>query len=96
MSSRGIASWIGVVGSGLQLVGSVMTLSSLLSATRTVPQRVRALLGTLWRSPKSRVAAALSDLNEEDQSRVLQGVAVLALGYLLALASQIWLILLGS
>lgn len=96
MSSRGIASWIGVVGSGLQLVGSVMTLSSLLSATRTVPQRARALLGALWRSPKSRVAAALSDLNEEDQSRVLQGVAVLALGYLLALASQIWLILLGS
>lgn len=96
MSSRGIASWIGVVGSGLQLVGSVMTLSSLLSATRTVPQRARALLGALWRSPKSRVAAALSDLNDEDQSRVLQGVAVLALGYLLALASQIWLILLGS
>lgn len=96
MSSRGIASWIGVVGSGLQLVGSVMTLSSLLSATRTVPQRARALLGALWRSPKSGVAAALSDLNEEDQSRVLQGVAVLALGYLLALASQIWLILLGS
>jgi hypothetical protein len=95
MSAHAIASWLGVVGSALQLLGSVMTLWSLLSAARTGLQRARALVGALWRSPKSRVAAALADLNEEDRSRVLQGVAVLALGYLLALASQLWLILLG-
>jgi hypothetical protein len=95
MTLRAIAAWLGVAGSALQLVGSVLTLWSLLAAARTVLQRARALVGALWRSPKSRVAAALSDLNKEDRSRVLQGVAVFALGYLLALASQIWLILLG-
>jgi len=95
MTGRAIAPWLGVLGSALQLLGSVMTLWSVLSAARTTRQRVRALGGALWRSPKSRVLAALSDLNEEDRSRILQGVAVLALGYLLALVSQIWLIFLG-
>lgn len=95
MTPRCVASWLGVAGTALQLLGGMMTLWSLLSATTTRLQRVRAFVGALWRSPKSRVAAALSELNAEDQSRVLQGVAVLALGYLLALASQIWLILLG-
>jgi hypothetical protein len=95
MSSPAVAAWLGVLGSALQLLGGVMTLWGLLSAARTSLQRARALVGALWRSPKSRVAAGLSDLNEEDRSRVLQGVAILALGYLLALASQIWLIVLG-
>lgn len=94
--TSGVASWLGVVGTALQLLGGVMTLWSLLSATQTLFQRVRALLGALWRSPASRVAAKLSGLNAEDKSRVLQGVAAFALGYLLALASQIWLILLGG
>lgn len=89
------AAWLGVAGSALQLIGSVLTLWSLLSAPETFFQRARALVGGLWRSPRSKVAAALSDLNKEDQSRVLQGVAILALGYLLALVSQIWLIFLS-
>ncbi len=96
MTSHAVASWLGVVGGALQLVGSVMTLWSLLSAAKTKRQRARALLGALWRSPKSRVAAALSDLNPEDRTRVLQGLAALALGYILALTAQIWLNLLGS
>jgi len=95
MISNSVASWLGVTGTALQLLGGVMTLWSLLSATTTWLQRVRALVGALWRSPTSRVAARLSELNAKDQSRVLQGVAVFALGYLLALASQIWLILLS-
>jgi hypothetical protein len=95
MSFRAIAAWLGVWGSALQLLGSVMTLWGLLSAAKTWLQRARALVGALWRSPKSRVAAGLSDLNAEDRSRVLQGVAILALGYLMALASQIWLIVVG-
>jgi hypothetical protein len=84
-----------VWGSALQLLGSVMTLWGLLSAAKTWLQRARAIVGALCRSPKSRVAAELSDLNAEDRSRVLQGVAILALGYLMALASQIWLIVVG-
>jgi hypothetical protein len=96
MSSPAVAAWLGVLGSALQLLGGVMTLWGLLSAAKTWLQRARALVGALWRSPKSRVAAALSDLNAEDRSRVLQGVAILALGYLLALASQIWLIVVGT
>lgn len=95
MSFRAVAAWLGVWGSALQLLGSVMTLWGLLSAAETWLQRARALVGALWRSPKSRVAAGLSDLNAEDRSRVLQGVAILALGYLMALASQIWLIVVG-
>jgi hypothetical protein len=69
-----------------------MTLWSLVSAAKTARQQARALLGALWRSPRSHVAAALSDLNPENRSRILQGLAILALGYLLALASQLWLI----
>jgi hypothetical protein len=84
-----------VWGSALQLLGSVMTLWGLLSAAKTWLQRARAIVGALWRSPKSRVAAELSDLNAEDRSRILQGVAILAVGYLMALASQIWLIVVG-
>jgi hypothetical protein len=95
MISHCVASWLGVAGTALQLLGGVMTLWSLLSATTTARQLVRALVGALWRSPKSSVAASLSELNAENKPRVLQGVAVFALGYLLALASQIWLILLG-
>jgi hypothetical protein len=95
MSGYQIASWLGVAGSALQLLGSVMTLWSLLAAASSTLQRARALAGALWRSPGSRVAAALSDLNPEDRSRILQGLAILALGYLLALASQLWLILLA-
>jgi len=95
MSAPDIASWVGVAGSALQLLGSVMTLWSLLSAARTPLQRARSLMGALWRSPKSRLAAGLSDLNEEDRSRILQGVAIFVLGYVLALGSQIWLILLS-
>jgi hypothetical protein len=34
-------------------------------------------------------------LNTDNRVRVLQGVSVLALGYLLALLSQLWLIILG-
>jgi hypothetical protein len=90
---NGTAAWMGVLGSGLQLLGSVMTLWGLLSATETGFQRVRALVGALWRSPASAVAAALSDLNQEDKARVLQGLAILALGYLLSLVSQISLVL---
>lgn len=93
MTSQTLANWLGVAGSALQLIGSVMTLWGLLSATKTRTQRARAFVGAIWRSRRSKVAAALSALNEEDRSRVLQGVALLALGYLLALASQIWLIL---
>lgn len=95
MILRDIASWLGVAGTALQLLGGVMTLWSLLSAPETWRQRLRALVGALWRSPSSRVAAVLSGLNDENKIRVLQGVAVFALGYLLAIASQIWLILLG-
>lgn len=72
-----------------------MTLWSLLSAAKTARQQGRAVIGALWRSPKSQVAAVLSELNPENRSRVLQGLAILALGYLLALASQLWLICLG-
>jgi hypothetical protein len=95
MSSPAVAAWLGVLGSALQLLGSVMTLWGLLSAAKTWLQKARALVGALWRSPESRVAAALSDLNAEDRSRVFQGVAILAVGYLMALASQIWLIAAG-
>lgn len=95
MTCRDVASWLGVAGSALQLLGGVMTLWSLLSALTTWRRRARALVGALWRSPRSKVAAELSELNAEDRSRVLQGVAILALGYLLALGSQIWLIRLG-
>ncbi len=70
MSFRAAAAWLGVWGSALQLLGSVMTLWGLLSAAKTWLQRARALVGALWRSPKSRVAAGLSDLNAEDRSRV--------------------------
>jgi hypothetical protein len=95
MIAKDIASWLGVAGTALQLLGGVMTLWSLLSAPKTWMQKMRALAGALWRSRSSEVAAKLSVLNAEDRSRVLQGVAILALGYLLALVSQGWLILLG-
>ena len=93
MTASSVASWLGVVGTALQLLGGVMTLWSLLSATTTWRQRALALVGALWRSRASEVAAKLSVLNPEDQSRVLQGVSLFALGYLLALVSQIWLLL---
>lgn len=95
MSLEAIAYWIAVAGGSFQLIGSLMTLWSLLSAAQTLGQQGRALVGALWRSPKSRLAASLSELNEADRSRVLQGVAFLALGYLLALASQVWLFFLN-
>jgi hypothetical protein len=44
----------------------------------------------LWHSRASQTAAQLSVVNRENASRVLQGLAILALGYLLALAGQLW------
>jgi hypothetical protein len=85
-----IAPGLSVTGTVLQLIGSIMTLWSLLSAPRTLRQRLRAFVGALWRSQGSRVAAELADLNPPRAARVLQGVAFLALGYLLDLASKIW------
>lgn len=96
MTWNSLASWVGVLGSALQLLGSAMTLWGLLSAAKTWGQKGAALIGALWRSPASRVAASLSALNETDQSSVLQGLAFLLLGYLLALVSQTWLILLQT
>ncbi len=89
MTCGDTANILNVVGTALQLLGGVMTLWGLLSATSTWSQRIRALVGALWRSRASRTAAELSVLNAENRSRVLQGVAVLALGYLLALVSQL-------
>lgn len=84
-----IASWIAVAGSTLQLAGTVLTLAGVLSATRTPSQWLRVLVGALWRSGRSAIAASLSDFNEDDKLRILQGLALLAAGYLLALVSQI-------
>lgn len=92
---KNAASWIGVAGSALQLLGTVLTLWGLLSAPRTGSQRLRALIGALWRSRESELAATLSDLNEDDKSRVLQGLAFLAVGYIFALVSQIWSVVLA-
>jgi hypothetical protein len=93
--SKDIASWFGLAGTALQLIGSLMTLWGLLSATEGWGRRLRALAGALWRSAASRSAAELSVLNPDERVRVLQGLAVLALGYLLALVSQAWLMRLG-
>jgi hypothetical protein len=95
MTSKDIATWLGVIGTALQLFGSVMTLWGLLSATAGPWQRVAALLGALWRSKASRSAAELSALNDDKRLRALQGLAVLALGYLLALGAQFWLAWMG-
>ena len=51
-------------GTLLQLIGGVMTLWGLLSATSGGWSQVHALVGALWRSRASRPAAALSSLNE--------------------------------
>jgi hypothetical protein len=85
-----LATMIGVVGSALQLVGSVLTLWGLISATKGTWSRLRTLVGALWHSRASKIAGDLSVLNKDDRGRALQGLAVLALGYLLALGSQIW------
>jgi len=90
MNSLALAAWLEITGSILLLVGSVMTLWRLLASAKTGTQKLIAFVGALWRSPRSRVAASLSDLNEEDWSRVLQGVSILALGYLLSLTGQVW------
>lgn len=85
--------WIGVAGSTLQLLGGLLTLWGLLSATTGRWQLTRALVGALWRSSRSRLFAELSELNKADPVRVLQGVAVFTLGYILALVSQVSAIL---
>jgi hypothetical protein len=95
MSCRDIANWLGVLGTALQLIGGVMTLWGLLSATDGAWPRIKALVGALWRSQESRAAAELSVLNADKRVRALQGLALLSLGYLLALLSQLWLIVLG-
>jgi hypothetical protein len=88
-----VAEWLGVAGNALQLLGAMLTLWGLLSATGSVRHRLKVLVTALWRSMPATVAADLSTINEEKPARVLQGLAVLALGYLLALVSQVWLIL---
>ncbi len=47
---------------------------------------------SLWRGKRAELATVLSAVNEERPVRVLQGLAVLAVGYLLAGVSQLWLI----
>jgi hypothetical protein len=74
----------------LQLLGSILTLGGLFSATTTMGQRLRALFGALWRSEASSLVATLSELNKEDKTRILQGLSVITIGYLLALVSQVW------
>ena len=93
--SKNIALWLGLFGTALQLLGGVMTLWGLLSATEGARARALALLGALIRTRHSAAAAALSELNPDNRLRALQGLAVLALGYLLALVSQAWLMWLG-
>jgi hypothetical protein len=93
--SKDIALWLGLVGTAMQLLGSVMTLWGLLSATAGFRARAGALLGALVRSKASLVAAELSALNPDKRLRALQGLAILAVGYLLALLSQAWLMALG-
>ena len=92
---KNIALWLGLLGTALQLLGGVMTLWGLLSATEGAWARARALVGALIRTRHSTAAAALSELNPDNRLRALQGLAVLALGYLLALMSQAWLMWLG-
>lgn len=93
--SKDIAIWLGLLGTALQLLGSVMTLWGLLSATQGTWARLCALVGALVRTRASRTAAQLSVLNTENRLRALQGLGLLALGYLLALVSQAWLMQLG-
>ena len=93
--SNNFANWLGLIGTALQLLGSLMTLWGLLSATEGWWRRLRALVGALIRSAASRSAAELSVLNPDERVRVLQGLAVLALGYLLVLVSQLGLMRLG-
>jgi hypothetical protein len=95
MSCREIANWLAVLGTALQLIGGLMSLWGLLSATQGWLPRAKALVGAIWQSAASRSAAELSVLNVDNRVRVLQGVSILALGYMLALLSQLWLIKLG-
>jgi hypothetical protein len=95
MTCKDMALWLGLAGTALQLLGSVMTLWGLLSATQGAWHRFKALVGALFRTPGSAAAAALSQLNPDSRLRVLQGLAVLALGYVCALVSQAWLMWLG-
>jgi len=91
--SNSFALWLGLVGTALQLVGSVMTLWGLVSADDGLASKLGAIVGALVRSKGATFSAAASSLNPEDRVRVLQGLAVLALGYLLALVSQAWMML---
>jgi len=83
---------LGVAGNVLQLLGAVLTLYGLFSATSTPSQRLRLIVTALWRGEPSAVAAELSTLNPEKPARILQGLAFIALGYCVALASQVWVI----
>ena len=74
-------------GTTLQGIGSVLTLWNLLSATKGVGERLWALISSLWRSKSARLAANASTLSTVNRVAILQGLAVLTLGYLLALGS---------
>lgn len=86
--TRAETAWLlATLGTTLQGIGSVLTLWNLLSATQGVGERLWALLSSLWRSASARLAANASTLNAVNRVAILQGLALLALGYLLALTS---------
>lgn len=78
---------LATLGTALQGIGSVLTLWNLLSATQGAGERLWALISSLWRSKSARLAANASTLNSVNRVAILQGLAVLTLGYLLALGS---------
>lgn len=68
---------------GLFEVAGVYLMASRLLSTTTVASKVSALLSALLRGRTASNAVTTSELNPEDKLRTLQGLAFIAVGFIL-------------
>jgi hypothetical protein len=81
-SEPGVGIWLDLAGAFLQITGAVLMANYYLGAAHR-RQWLWVLVSALFRGTHARGAAAARDLNDDDGVLVLQGLALMALGFLL-------------